>query len=81
MEEVPLTAKASCRGAFAPKNALYLFGTNKKVNQMNNKLLKAIQGEEKVIIATCLHKTIKHFDPSVSNAGTINNTPFQKELA
>ena len=62
------------------KNALYLFGTNKKVNQMNNKLLKAIQGEEKVIIATCLHKTIKHFDPSVSNAGTINNTPFQKEL-
>ena len=61
-------------------DALYIFGTNKNVNQMNNKRLKALKGKERVIMATCLHKTMKKFSPTVSNAGTINNTPFQKEL-
>ena len=37
------------------KDALYVFGTNKKVNQMNNKRLKALKGEETVISAICLH--------------------------
>ena len=31
-------------------------------------------------MATCIHQTIKNFNPPVSNAGTISNTPFQKEL-
>ena len=41
------------------KDALYIFGTNMKVNQMNNRRLKALKGEEKVILAICMHRTIK----------------------
>ena len=51
-----------------------------KVNQMNNRSLKDLKGEEQVIMAICLHKSIKNFKPSVNNAGNISNTPFQKEL-
>ena len=61
-------------------DALYIFGTNKNVNQMNGKRLKAIKGEESIINAICMHRTIKHFSPPVNNAGNISNTPFQKEL-
>ena len=31
------------------KDALFIFGTNKKVNEMNNKRIKALKGKEKVI--------------------------------
>ena len=62
------------------KDALYLFGTNKKVNQMNDRRLKALGGEAKIIKAICLHKTIKNFKPPVNNSGNINNTPLQQEL-
>ena len=47
---------------------------------MNNRRLKALKGIEKTVIATCIHQTIKSFNPPVNNAGTINNTPLQKEL-
>ena len=60
--------------------ALFIFGTNKKVNQMNNKRLKALKGEEITIMAICLHKSMRNFNPKVNNAGNISNTPFQKEL-
>ena len=62
------------------KDALYIFGTNAKVNQMNNRRLKTLKGEEKEILAICLHKTMKHFSPHTNSAGNISNTPFQKEL-
>ena len=62
------------------KDALYLFGTNKKVNQMNDRRLKALGGEAKIIKAICLHRTIKNFKPPISNSGNINNTPLQQEL-
>ena len=39
--------------------ALFLFGTNKRVNQMNNQRLKALKGKEIIISAITLHKTIK----------------------
>ena len=45
------------------KDALFIFGTNKKVNQMNNRRLKALNGDEHLIVAICLHKTIKNFNP------------------
>ena len=61
-------------------DALYIFGTNKKVNQMNNLRLKKLKGEEKLATAICIHRTIKKFNPPVSNAGTVATTPFQKEL-
>ena len=60
--------------------ALYIFGTNQKVNQMNNQKLKAIGGEEINIKAICLHKSIKNFDPPVGKSGEVNKTNFQKEL-
>ena len=61
-------------------DALYIFGTNKKVNQMNNKRLKILKGEERTVIAISLHRTIKNFNPPVNNAGAVSNTPFQQEL-
>ena len=61
-------------------DVLYIYGTNKKVNQMNRHRLKAIKGEERIIRAICLHKTIKKFDPPEGKAGEVNKTPFQKEL-
>ena len=60
--------------------SLFIFGTNMKVNQMNNRSLKDLKGEEQVIMEICLHKSINKFKPSVNNAGNISNTPFQKEL-
>ena len=41
--------------------ALFLFGTNKRVNQMNNKRLKALKEKEIIIPAITLQKTIKNF--------------------
>ena len=41
------------------RDALYIFGTNKKVNQMNHRRVTTLQGEETVIKAICIHKTIK----------------------
>ena len=58
------------------KDALYIFGTNVKLNQMNNKRLKAIKLDEKVIMVITLHKAIKNIKPAVNNAGNISNTPF-----
>ena len=47
---------------------------------MNNKRLNDLKGDEKVILATCIHKTIKNFKPMLSPAGNVADTPFQKEL-
>ena len=62
------------------KDALFIFGTNKNVNKMNNKRLKELNGEEHMISAICLHRTIKDFSPQEGKAGEVNKTPFQKEL-
>ena len=47
---------------------------------MNILRLKKLKGEEKLATAICIHRTIKKFNPPVSNAGTVATTPFQKEL-
>ena len=60
--------------------ALFIFGTNKMVNQMNDKQLKALRGKEMLIPAVLLHKSMTKFNPPTNNAGNILNTPFQKEL-
>ena len=62
------------------KDALYIFGTNKNVNKMNKKRLKAINGDEIVIKAICFHRSMKTFNPPVGNAGEVSKTPFQMEL-
>ena len=63
------------------KDAIYIFGTNKNVNRLNNRRLKEVKGEEIVIQAICLHKSIRNFSPLVDKAtGTVQKTPFQKEL-
>ena len=62
-------------------DALYIFGTNKNVNKMNNRRLKQLKGEEQVIMAICLHKSIKSFKPPMDKgSGTVQKTPFQMEL-
>ena len=60
------------------KDALFIFGTNKKVNQVNNQRLKALQGKEHIIPAITIHKTIKNFSPPEGKAGEVLKTPFQK---
>ena len=62
------------------KDAFFIYGTNKNVNKMNNRRLKELSGEEIIVKAICLHRTIKQFDPPEGNAGEVNTTPFQKEL-
>jgi ATP-dependent exoDNAse (exonuclease V) alpha subunit len=62
------------------KDAIYLFGKNKPVDEMNEKRLLKIKGEEFVIEAKTFHNTIKNFKPPISKTGTINNTPFQAKL-
>ena len=62
------------------KDAIFIFGTNKKVNQVNNKRLKELKGKEHTILAVTLHKTIKNFNPPEGKAGEVLKTPFQKEL-
>ena len=62
------------------KDALYIYGTNKKVNQMNNRRLKTLSGKEHEIKAITIHKTIKNFNPPEGKAGEVLKTPFQKEL-
>ena len=62
------------------KDALYIYGTNKKVNHMNNKRLKALKGNEHEVKAITMHKTIKNFHPPEGKAGEVLKTPFQKEL-
>ena len=62
------------------KDALYIYGTNKKVNHMNNKRLKALKGNEHEVKAITIHKTIKNFHPPEGKAGEVLKTPFQKEL-
>ena len=62
------------------RNAIYLFGTNKNVNKINNRRLKQVKEEEHMIEAIAIHKTIKNFNPPVGKAGEVLKTPFQKEL-
>ena len=47
---------------------------------MNNRRLKALNGEEHEIKAISIHKTIKNFSPPEGKAGEVMKTPFQKEL-
>jgi hypothetical protein len=62
------------------KDAMYLFGKNKPVDEMNEKRLMKIKGEEFIIEAKSFHSTMKNFKPPISKTGTINNTPFQAKL-
>jgi ATP-dependent DNA helicase PIF1 len=62
------------------RDALFIFGTNKKVNEVNNRRLKALRGDEHVIKAVTIHKTMKNFSPPEGKAGEVMKTPFQKVL-
>ena len=62
------------------KDAIFLYGTNRKVNSMNRKRLNELHGEKHTIHAVCLHKTIKNYDPKSGPAGEVLKTPFQKVL-
>ena len=61
-------------------DAIFLFGKNKPVDEMNEKRLLKIKEEEFVIKAKCFHNTIKNFRPPVSKTGTVKETPFQAKL-
>ena len=50
------------------------------MNELNDKQIKELDGEEKIIESITIHKTIKNFDPPSNSAGTVGNTQFQKLL-
>ena len=60
--------------------ALYLFGKNKPVDEMNTKRMLKLKGEEFTISAKCFQDSMKNFKPPISKTGAINNTPFQAKL-
>ena len=62
------------------KDAIFIYGTNRKVNSMNRNRINELPGEKHTIYAVCLHKTIKNFDPQPGPAGEVLKTPFQKVL-
>ena len=62
------------------KDALFIFGTNKKVNEVNNRRLNALGGDEHVIKAVTIHETIKNSSLPEGKAGEVMKTPFQREL-
>ena len=72
--------KADHKDITKSSDALFIYGTNKKVNAMNNKRLKSLKGNEFIIEAISIHKTIKSFNPAEGKAGEVLKTPFQKEL-
>ena len=61
-------------------DALYLFGKNKPVNELNTKRILKLKGKEFMVQAKCFQDSIKNFTPPVSKTGAINNTPFQAKL-
>ena len=57
-------------------DALYLFGKNKPVCEMNTKRILKLRGEEFIVAAQCFHDSMKNFKPPISKTGAISNTPF-----
>ena len=62
------------------EDAVFIFATNKKVNAMNEKRLKQLEGKEYMIPAICYHRTIQNYQPPEGKAGEVSKTPFQKHL-
>ena len=62
------------------RDALYLFGKNKPVDEVNTKRIHELSGEEFTVVAQCFHDSMKNFKPPISKTGAINNTPFQAKL-
>ena len=60
--------------------ALWIFGKNKPVDDMNSKRLLKMKSKEFKIKARCFHNTIKEFKPPIGKSGTIKETPFLAEL-
>ena len=60
-----------------PKDALYLSAVNADVNKINEEKLEALESTLLTIQATVKHRTVKKHKPSITNAGTIKNTPLQ----
>ena len=61
-------------------DALYLFGKNKPVNELNKKRILKLDGKELTINAKCFQDCIKDFKPPINKNGDISNTPFQAQL-
>ena len=61
-------------------DALYLFGKNKPVNELNKKRISKLDGKELTINAKCFQDCMKDFKPPISKNGDISNTPFQAQL-
>ena len=62
------------------QDSLFIFGTNKRVNEHNQKRLKQLDGHEYLIPAICYHRSIQNYQPTEGKAGEVNKTPFQKNL-
>ena len=62
-----------------PKDAMYLSCINKEVDDINERRLAEIDGDEVEIDAIHMHSTQKNFKPPI-RGNTVKDTPFQDKL-
>ena len=63
-----------------PKEALFITGTNKVVNEVNKEMLNREEGALIVILATVQNESQGIFKPKLDNTGNIRGTNLQYEL-
>jgi hypothetical protein len=63
-----------------PLNYLHVFGSNKLVDQHNQKMLNATEGDNVVILAKHLHPTQANYKPNIQPNGQVADTAFMNEL-
>ena len=63
-----------------PAEYLHVFGTNKLVNNHNQKMLENTPGEKTIFRATHMHPTVKTFKPPINEHGQVADTPFMNIL-
>merc|ERR1711923_97001 len=63
-----------------PDEAVFIFGRKKPCDNMNNKRLGELEGNEEVIKAINTSKYYKNFNPTVDNYGFVGETPLLDEL-
>ena len=63
-----------------PKESVYVFATNDKVNKLNEFCLEQLDAVEFVSVAKICHKTIQNYEPKIQNDGSIPDTGLQKRF-
>ena len=63
-----------------PKDAIYISAVNEDVSKVNEARLDNLNGPMLTINSVITNKTLQKYKPTITNAGTIKNTPLQNIL-